>query len=294
MSALILDGKAVAAKIKTKIRREVEKLNEVGITPGLAVVLVGEDPASLIYVRNKERNCQELGINSHTCRLPATVSNDELLALIKKLNLDPKINGILVQLPLPEQLSTKEIISLIKPEKDVDGFHPVNLGNLLRGDTGLLPCTPAGIMELIKESGVEIAGKECVIIGRSNIVGKPLFHLLLQAHGTVTVCHSRTKHLAEITRRADILVVAVGKARLVNGEMVKPGAVVIDVGMNRLESGLVGDVDYPSTLPVAGALTPVPGGVGPMTIAMLMQNTLKAAAIQNGLVLTDLQNSSIV
>ncbi len=281
MSARILDGKAVAAKIKTEIRREVEGLKAKGVTPGLAVVLVGDDPASHIYVRNKERNCQELGFNSQTFRLPATISQDELLTLIQQLNADPAIHGILVQLPLPAHLSTEKIISFIKPEKDVDGFHPVNLGNLLRGEAGMIPCTPAGIMELIKESGVEVAGKECVIVGRSNIVGKPLFHLLLQAHGTVTVCHSRTRNLAEVTRRADILVVATGQAGLVNGEMVKPGAVVIDVGMNRLETGLVGDVDFGSVLPVAGALTPVPGGVGPMTIAMLMKNTLKAAVMLN-------------
>jgi methylenetetrahydrofolate dehydrogenase (NADP+)/methenyltetrahydrofolate cyclohydrolase len=243
---------------------------------------VGEDPASLIYVRNKERNCQELGISSYLYRLAATINRKELLELIKQLNNDPKINGLLVQLPLPGHLQEEEVISVLAPEKDVDGFHPVNLGRLFRGEEGMVPCTPAGIMELIRESGVKIEGKECVVVGRSNIVGKPQLHLLLQEHGTVTICHSRTRNLAEICRRADLLVVAVGQAGLINGQMVKPGAVVIDVGMNRLESGkLVGDVDYASVLNIAGAITPVPGGVGPMTIAMLMKNTVKAAKLQN-------------
>ncbi|HBG16125.1 MAG TPA: bifunctional methylenetetrahydrofolate dehydrogenase/methenyltetrahydrofolate cyclohydrolase FolD [Firmicutes bacterium] len=282
MSAMILDGKAVAARIKREIRTEVERLKERGISPGLAVILVGEDPASLIYVRNKERNCQELGISSYLYRLAATINRKELLELIKQLNNDPKINGLLVQLPLPGHLQEEEVISVLAPEKDVDGFHPVNLGRLFRGEEGMVPCTPAGIMELIRESGVKIEGKECVVVGRSNIVGKPQLHLLLQEHGTVTICHSRTRNLAEICRRADLLVVAVGQAGLINGQMVKPGAVVIDVGMNRLESGkLVGDVDYASVLNIAGAITPVPGGVGPMTIAMLMKNTVKAAKLQN-------------
>jgi methylenetetrahydrofolate dehydrogenase (NADP+)/methenyltetrahydrofolate cyclohydrolase len=279
---MILDGKAVAARIKREIRTEVERLKERGISPGLAVILVGEDPASLIYVRNKERNCQELGISSYLYRLAATINRKELLELIKQLNNDPKINGLLVQLPLPGHLQEEEVISVLAPEKDVDGFHPVNLGRLFRGEEGMVPCTPAGIMELIRESGVKIEGKECVVVGRSNIVGKPQLHLLLQEHGTVTICHSRTRNLAEICRRADLLVVAVGQAGLINGQMVKPGAVVIDVGMNRLESGkLVGDVDYASVLNIAGAITPVPGGVGPMTIAMLMKNTVKAAKLQN-------------
>ncbi len=278
----IISGKAVASRVKNELRIEVEKLKEEGIVPGLVVVLVGEDPASLIYVRNKERTCKELGINSWVERLPATIEKDELLQLIKKLNADPKVNGMLVQLPLPKHFPEEEVTNLISPEKDVDGFHPVNLGRLMRGQEGALPCTPAGVMELIRESGVEIAGKECVVVGRSNIVGKPMFHLLLKEHGTVTVCHSRTRNLGEICRRADILVVAVGKPGLINGEMIKPGAVVIDVGMNRLESGkVVGDVDYDSALKVAGAITPVPGGVGPMTIAMLMKNTVKAAIAQN-------------
>jgi len=282
LSAMILDGKAVAARIKREIRTEVERLKERGISPGLAVILVGEDPASLIYVRNKERNCQELGISSYLYRLAATINRKELLELIKQLNNDPKINGLLVQLPLPGHLQEEEVISVLAPEKDVDGFHPVNLGRLFRGEEGMVPCTPAGIMELIRESGVKIEGKECVVVGRSNIVGKPQLHLLLQEHGTVTICHSRTRNLAEICRRADLLVVAVGQAGLINGQMVKPGAVVIDVGMNRLESGkLVGDVDYASVLNIAGAITPVPGGVGPMTIAMLMKNTVKAAKLQN-------------
>lgn len=283
MSAKLLDGKVLAAKVKQTVRAEVEKMAAAGVVPGLAVVLVGDDPASQIYVGNKEKNCQELGIKSKVHRLPANTTQQDLNALINRLNTDPEVHGILVQLPLPVPLREEEVTYLIKPEKDVDGFHPVNLGHLLRGEDALRPCTPAGIMELIKESGVEIKGRECVVVGRSNIVGKPVFHLLLQEHGTVTICHSRTPDLAAVTRRADILVVAVGKAGLVDGTMVKPGAVVIDVGMNRLESGkLVGDVDFSSVSAVAGAITPVPGGVGPMTIAMLMKNTIKAALLQNG------------
>ena len=283
MSAKIIDGKALAKEVKQQVKTEVEKLAASGLVPGLAVVLVGDDPASQIYVRNKEKSCQELGIKSEVHRLPATTTQAELEALIDRLNADPHVHGILVQLPLPAPLREKEVTDRIKPEKDVDGFHPVNLGRLLRGEEGIWPCTPAGIMEMIKASGVEVKGRECVVVGRSNIVGKPVFHLLLQEHGTVTVCHSRTPDLAAVTRRADLLVVAVGKAGLIDGTMVKPGAVVIDVGMNRLDSGkVVGDVEFSSVVPVAGAITPVPGGVGPMTIAMLMKNTVEAVLLQNG------------
>ena len=282
MSAKLLDGKALANRVKETVRRDAEQLTASGVVPGLAVVLVGDDPASRIYVRNKENNCQELGIRSEVYRLAATTTQVELNALIQKLNIDPMINGILVQLPLPEHLKEEEVTSRIKPEKDVDGFHPFNLGRLLRGEGGLCPCTPAGIMVLIKESGVELKGRECVVVGRSNIVGKPVAQLLLQEHGTVTICHSRTRDLPMVLRRADLLVVAVGKAGLVDGTMVKPGAVVIDVGMNRLSSGkVVGDVDFSSVSKVAGAITPVPGGVGPMTIAMLLKNTVRAALLQN-------------
>ncbi|HHT06194.1 MAG TPA: bifunctional methylenetetrahydrofolate dehydrogenase/methenyltetrahydrofolate cyclohydrolase FolD [Hydrogenispora sp.] len=283
MSAKIIDGKALAKEVKQQVKTEVEKLAASGLVPGLAVVLVGDDPASQIYVRNKEKSCQELGIKSEVHRLPATTTQAELEALIDRLNADPHVHGILVQLPLPAPLREKEVTDRIKPEKDVDGFHPVNLGRLLRGEEGIRPCTPAGIMEMIKASGVEVKGRECVVVGRSNIVGKPVFHLLLQEHGTVTVCHSRTPDLAAVTRRADLLVVAVGKAGLIDGTMVKPGAVVIDVGVNRLDSGkVVGDVEFSSVVPVAGAITPVPGGVGPMTIAMLMKNTVEAVLLQNG------------
>ena len=282
MGAKIIDGKALANQVKQQVKGKVDELAAVGIVPGLAVVLVGDDPASQIYVRNKEKSCQELGIKSEVYRLPATTAQAELEALIDRLNADPHVHGILVQLPLPAPLQEKAITDRIKAEKDVDGFHPVNLGRLLRGEPGIRPCTPAGIMELIKASGVEVKGRECVVVGRSIIVGKPVFHLLLQEHGTVTVCHSRTPDLATVTGRADILVVAVGKAGLVDGTMVKPGAVVIDVGVNRLASGkVVGDVDFPSVVEVAGAITPVPGGVGPMTIAMLMKNTVETVLLQS-------------
>jgi len=249
-----------------------------GLTPGLAVILVGEDPASQVYVRNKERACAELGINSWKHHLPADTSQEDLVQLVKRINADPEVHGILVQLPLPAQIKTEAVLDAIDPAKDVDGFHPVNLGLLAAGRPGIIPCTPAGVIELVKESGVEIAGKECVIVGRSNIVGKPLAFLFLQEHGTVTICHSRTRNLEEVCRRADILVVAAGRAGLVHGGMIKPGAVVIDVGINRTAEGrLTGDVDFASAVQQAGAITPVPGGVGPMTIAMLMKNTVTAA-----------------
>jgi methylenetetrahydrofolate dehydrogenase (NADP+)/methenyltetrahydrofolate cyclohydrolase len=260
------------------MKQEVKKLAEAGTMPGLAVVIVGDDSASQVYVANKEKACNELGMYSEKYALPKETTEEELLALIDRLNHDEKIHGILVQLPLPKHLDDKLIINHILPEKDVDAFHPVNVGKIMIGDFDFVPCTPAGIMELIKESDVPVEGKECVVIGRSNIVGKPMSMLLLHQHGTVTICHSRTKDLKEVTRRADILVAAVGIPKFVKADMVKPGAVVIDVGMDRDENGkLCGDVDFAEVEPIAGAITPVPGGVGPMTIAMLMRNTLTAA-----------------
>ncbi len=254
------------------------KLTVAGTRPGLAVVIVGDDSASKVYVANKEKACEELNMYSEKYALPENTTEEELLALIDELNEKPEIHGILVQLPLPKHLDDKIIINRIRPEKDVDAFHPVNVGKIMIGDFDFVPCTPAGVMELIHESGVSVEGKECVVIGRSNIVGKPMSMLLLHEHGTVTICHSRTKNLKEVTKRADILVAAVGIAKFVKADMVKPGAVVIDVGMDRDENGkLCGDVDFAEVEPIAGAITPVPGGVGPMTISMLMKNTLTAA-----------------
>ncbi len=242
------------------------------------MVIVGEDPASKVYVGRKEAMCNELGMRSEKFALPESTSQEELLSLVEKLNNDPGIHGILVQLPLPKHLDEKAVINTILPEKDVDAFHPVNVGKIMIGDFDFVPCTPAGIMELISESGVEVEGKTCVVVGRSNIVGKPMSMLLLHKNGTVTTCHSRTKNIKEVTKTADILVAAVGKANFITADMIKPGAVVIDVGMNRLDDGrLVGDVDFDNVEKIAGAITPVPGGVGPMTIAMLMQNTFTAA-----------------
>ena len=276
--AKILSGKAVSARVKEDIKVQAEKLTKAGTRPGLAAVIVGNDSASKVYVANKEKACAELGFYSEKHALPEETTEAELLSLIERLNNDDKIHGILVQLPLPKHLDDKTIINNILPSKDVDAFHPTNVGRIMIGDFDFVPCTPAGIMELIHESGVEVSGKECVVIGRSNIVGKPMAMLLLHEHGTVTVCHSRTKDLKAQTRRADILVAAVGIPKFVTGDMVKDGAVVIDVGMDRDENGkLCGDVDFDSVEPVAGAITPVPGGVGPMTIAMLMKNTLTAA-----------------
>ncbi len=276
--AKILSGKMVSARVKEELKTEVEALKAKGTNPGLAVVIVGEDSASKVYVANKEKACADLGMYSEKYALPEETTEEELLALIKKLNSDDNIHGILVQLPLPKHLDDKTIINNILPEKDVDAFHPTNVGRIMIGDFDFVPCTPAGIMELIHESGVEVSGKECVVIGRSNIVGKPMSMLLLHENGTVTTCHSRTRDLKEVTKRADILVAAVGIAKFVTADMVKEGAVVIDVGMDRDENGkLCGDVDFDSVEPVAGAITPVPGGVGPMTIAMLMRNTLTAA-----------------
>lgn len=276
--AKILSGKIVSARVKDELKKEVEELSQRGKQTGLAVVLVGDDSASKVYVRNKEKACEEVGIYSEVHRLSENTSEEELLKLINELNENDKIDGILVQLPLPKHLDDKVIIDNIKPEKDVDAFHPSNVGKIMIGDYDFLPCTPAGIMELIHESGVEVDGKTCVVIGRSNIVGKPMSMLLLHENGTVTTCHSHTKNLAEVTKSADILVAAVGIPKFVKADMVKPGAVVIDVGMDRDENGkLCGDVDFNEVETVAGAITPVPGGVGPMTIAMLMRNTVTAS-----------------
>lgn len=282
--ANIIDGKAVSAAVKASAAREVDELKAKGICPGLAVVLVGDDSASKVYVNNKKKACQATGIYSEEYILPETTTQDELIALVKKLNAKPDVNGILVQSPLPEGLDEKAVVEAIAPEKDVDAFHAYNVGKLMQGMPIFQPCTPAGVIELINSTGVEIEGKNCVVIGRSNIVGKPMAMLLLQNGGTVTVCHSKTKNLAEITRNADILVSAVGKAGFVTADMVKSGAVVIDVGMNRNAEGkLCGDVDFAAVEPLASYITPVPGGVGPMTVAMLMKNTVTAAKLQNGL-----------
>ena len=277
--ANIIDGKAISAAIRAEIKEETLAFEkEHGFRPGLAVIIVGEDPASQVYVRNKRRACEEVGFYSEAYELPATTTQEELNALVDKLNANDKIHGILCQLPLPKHLDENEVILRIDPKKDVDAFHPINVGRIMIGDYSFLPCTPAGVMALLERSGIEISGKECVVVGRSNIVGKPQAMLLLHANGTVTVCHSRTKNLAEVCRRADILVAAIGKADFFTADMVKDGAVVIDVGMNRRADGkLTGDVDFESVAPKASYITPVPGGVGPMTITMLMQNTLTAA-----------------
>ena len=281
--ANIIDGKAVSAQVKEGIRQEVEALKAKGIEIGLAVVIVGDDPASQVYVKNKEKACEAVGFNSYKYALPADTTEEELLALVDKLNNDDKVDGILVQLPLPKHLDDKIIINNIRPDKDVDAFHPVNVGKIMIGDYSFLPCTPAGVMELIKSTGTDVAGKECVVIGRSNIVGKPQAMLLLHQNGTVTITHSKTKNLKEVCARADILVAAVGRAKMVTADYIKEGAVVIDVGMNRDENGkLCGDVDFEDCKEKAGFITPVPGGVGPMTIAMLMKNTLTAGKEHHG------------
>lgn len=283
MSAIRMDGKALSAKVCGQILEQTETLKAQGVVPGLAVILVGDDPASQIYVRNKERACLECGFYSEKHVLPATASESELLDLIYRLNTNPKISGILCQLPLPAQIREDAVIAAIDPKKDVDAFHPTNVGKIMIGDFDFLPCTPAGVMELLDEYDIDPKGKQCVVIGRSNIVGKPMAMLLLHKHGTVTICHSRTANLQEICAGADILVAAVGKANFVTPDMVKPGAVVIDVGMNRNEDGKVcGDVG-PAVMEKASYMTPVPGGVGPMTITMLMKNTIKAARLQNGM-----------
>ena len=280
----IIDGKAVSAAVKDRVKAECDALKAKGVVPGLAVIIVGDDPASQVYVRNKERACEECGFYSKKYALPADTTQQELNNLVMQLNTDPKINGILCQLPLPSHLDDKEVINLIDPIKDVDAFHPVNVGAIMIGDYNFLPCTPAGVMELIHSTGIDVSGKKAVVMGRSNIVGKPMAMLLLHENATVEITHSRTQNLADITSQADILVAAIGKAKFVTADMVKQGAVVIDVGMNRDGDGkLCGDVDYDSVKDKCSYITPVPGGVGPMTIAMLMQNTLTAAKIQNNI-----------
>lgn len=280
----IIDGKAVSAAVRARVRLETEELKKQGVTPGLAVIIVGDDPASQVYVRNKERACAEVGFHSEKYALPSNTTQQQLNNLVCELNERKDINGILCQLPLPEHLNDKEVIDLIDPLKDVDAFHPVNVGAIMIGDYNFLPCTPAGIMELLHSTGIEIAGKKAVVIGRSNIVGKPMAMLLLHADATVEITHSKTVDLEKITKEADILVAAVGRAKFVTADMVKDGAVVIDVGMNRDENGkLCGDVDFDSVAPKCSFITPVPGGVGPMTISMLMQNTLTAAKLQNNI-----------
>ncbi len=274
----IIDGKNIAQQVRSKIKSETLELAEKGVVPGLAVVIVGDDSASKVYVRNKIKGCAEVGFYSENYELPADTKESELLELIQKLNLDPKIHGILVQLPLPQHLDESKVIAAIDPAKDVDAFHVQNVGKIMLGDFDFLPCTPAGVMKLLEYSGIDVAGKECVVVGRSNIVGKPQAMLMLHANATVQICHSKTKNLAEKTSAADVLVVAIGKAKFITGDMIKEGAVVIDVGMNRDEQGkLCGDVDFESCFEKASYITPVPGGVGPMTITMLLQNTLAAA-----------------
>lgn len=281
--AQIINGKEISEATRADIALEVAQLKRQGITPGLAVILVGDDPASRVYVNNKKKACAQLGMLSEEYALAADTSMEDLLKLIDSLNSRDDIHGILCQLPLPKHLDEKAVINAISPEKDVDAFHPVNVGGIMIGDYKFLPCTPAGVMEMLRRSNIDVAGKHCVVIGRSNIVGKPMAMLLLHANATVTVCHSRTKNLKEICRTADLLVASVGKAGFVTADMVKEGAVVIDVGINRTADGkLCGDVDFAEVEPIASAITPVPGGVGPMTITMLMQNTLAAAKYKLG------------
>lgn len=283
--ATIIDGKKISAEVKEAVKAEVSELHQKGIEVSLAVVIVGNNPASRIYVNSKKKACSDLGIVSYEYALPQETTEEELLELVDQLNNDSKVNGILVQLPLPKQIDEKNVIEKISPLKDVDAFHPNNVGKIMIGEYDFLPCTPAGCMDLIHSTGIDVCGKCCVVVGRSNIVGKPMAMLLLHESGTVTICHSKTENLAEICKQADILVAAVGKAKLITADMVKPGAVVIDVGMNRLENGkLCGDVDFENVSKVAGYITPVPGGVGPMTIATLMKNTVIAAKLQNNLI----------
>ncbi|NTU30211.1 bifunctional methylenetetrahydrofolate dehydrogenase/methenyltetrahydrofolate cyclohydrolase FolD [Brevibacillus sp. HB1.1] len=281
MAATILQGKEVAQSIRAELANEVAELKKQGIVPGLTVVIVGDDPASHSYVRGKAKGCEEVGISSEIIMKDADITEEELLVIIQQLNENPNVNGILVQLPLPAHISEHAVIEAIAPEKDVDGFHPISVGNMVLGNDTLLPCTPHGIIELIKRTGTSMAGKYAVVIGRSNIVGKPVSLLLQQENATVTMCHSRTQNLEEYTQKADILVVATGRAHMIGKEHVKPGAVVIDVGVNRIETGkLVGDVKFDEVKEVASFLTPVPGGVGPMTITMLLKNTVAAAKKQ--------------
>lgn len=287
MSAQILDGKALAAEIRSEVKTQVAALAEKGVSTALAVILVGDDSASQVYVRNKIKACADTGIRSLEFRMPAETTQQQLLAKIAELNADERVDGILVQLPLPKQINADAVISAIDPAKDVDGFHVANAGALVTGKQGFVPCTPFGVMRLVEKSGVNPRGKSAVIVGRSNIVGKPMALLLLAADATVTVAHSCTPDLSAVTRNADILVAAVGRAKLIKADMVKPGAVVIDVGMNRDENGkLCGDVDFAEVKEIAGSITPVPGGVGPMTIAMLMQNTVLAAQMRRGISLS--------
>lgn len=279
-----IDGKAVSAAVRARVAQETAELKLKGVTPGLAVILVGDDSASKVYVNNKKKACAEVGFKSFEYILPADTTQEELNALVQELNEKKEVNGILCQLPLPLHLDDKQVIHLIRPEKDVDAFHPQNVGKIMIGEYDFLPCTPAGVMELIHSTGVQVEGKNAVVIGRSNIVGKPMAMLLLHENATVTIAHSKTQNLKELAAAADILVAAVGRPKFVTGDMVKEGAVVIDVGMNRDENGkLCGDVDFESAAAKASYITPVPGGVGPMTIAMLMQNTLTAAKVQNGI-----------
>ncbi|NHN28830.1 bifunctional methylenetetrahydrofolate dehydrogenase/methenyltetrahydrofolate cyclohydrolase FolD [Paenibacillus agricola] len=279
MSAQVINGKEITGAYRAQIKEDVAKLAQQGVQPGLAVIIVGEDPASQVYVRNKAKACEEAGMYSEVHRLEAGVSEKEVLALIEKLNQSPKIHGILVQSPLPKHISEDKVVEAIAVEKDADCFHPVNVGNLMIGKEGPAPCTPAGVIAILKHIGVELAGKHAVVIGRSNIVGKPMAILLLREHATVTICHSKTANMAEITSQADILIAAVGKPRMIRKEHVKPGAIVIDVGINRLDTGkLAGDVDFDDVLDTASYITPVPGCVGPMTITILLKNTLDAAS----------------
>ncbi|MGN0591842.1 MAG: bifunctional methylenetetrahydrofolate dehydrogenase/methenyltetrahydrofolate cyclohydrolase FolD [Ruminococcus sp.] len=283
--AQLMSGKIVSAQVRENLKKETAALIEsTGIYPGLAVILVGNDPASQVYVRNKQLACEELGFHAFEYKLSENTTQEQLLDLIRVLNKDTKVHGILVQLPLPDHLDEQSVLYTIAPEKDVDAFHPLNVGKIMIGNYDILPCTPAGVMELLDATGVEIAGKNCVVVGRSNIVGKPMAMLLLQRSGTVTICHSKTRNLAEICAAADILVVAIGKPKFITADMVKEGAVVVDVGINRMENKkLCGDVDFENVEPKASYITPVPGGVGPMTITMLMRNTLRAAKLQNGI-----------
>ena len=282
--AKLIDGKLISAEVLDSVRERVEYLKSRGVEPCLAVIIVGDDPASRVYVNNKKKSCEKVGIKSLEFALPADTKQEELIALIDRLNADSSVSGILCQLPVPEHIDSEELIRRISPEKDVDCFHPQNVGAVVTGGSVFLPCTPAGIVEMLHHEKIETAGKNCVIVGRSNIVGKPMAMLMLRENATVTVCHSKTENLASFTSNADILIAAVGRAKMITADMVKSGAAVIDVGMNRDENGkLCGDVDFESVSKIAGAITPVPGGVGPMTVAMLMRNTAEAAAHQNNI-----------
>ncbi len=284
MSAKVLSGTELAAKVKAELKAKIDEMKLKGINPGLAVIIVGDDPASRVYVNHKKNDCAEIGIKSFEYALPASTKEEELLGLIETLNNDPAVNGILIQLPIPKHINEDKVIAAISPKKDADCFHPMNVGNLMIGKPEFLPCTPAGVVELLEENNIEISGKNCVVVGRSNIVGKPQAILLLAKNATVTICHSKTANIEEVCRSADILVVAIGKSEFIKPEFVKPGAVVIDVGVSRGADGkLVGDVQFAEVSEIASAITKVTGGVGPMTRAMLMKNTYKAALLQNGL-----------